>query len=855
MIGRMAHLARLLRSKRGARVIGLAAIVLVTGLAATGVSTAYRQARRHLDTRFIEATRNATRAVITSHADFSRFVVERNVMRPEVTGVIHEALRTGDYESARRELLARSGDLYDAVYEHRFRQLHFHLPDGRSLLRFHAREKWGDPLFGIRESVRIANVERRPVEGFEEGRIYNGYRFVYPLSFEDRHVGSVELSISFETVASALRSEFDRPGEFIVRRSVIDATLFEDERHRYVESPLAPEYLADAATVPDEPPSWYERVRDAVGAEVSNERLARGMSFAQPVRVGGEHYVAVYMDVRNLLDEHVGFFVTYEPSAEYRTIVREAVERTVLLAAVLGAAVAIAALFDRSRRLADEANRAKSTFLANVSHEIRTPMGAVTGLIDDLADPALDEPTRAEHVRLLRSASEDLVEMVNSILEMSRIETGRVDLEDERFSVRDVVGDLVDSMRAADVAHGLDLRLVVGDGVPDAVRGDASRFRQVVRNCLHNALKFTTEGGVTVDVNADPAPDDRAHLTITVTDTGVGIPESALPTIFDKFSRAQTPGPEGHTGSGLGLSIVKSIVELMGGTISLRSLEGVGTTVTVELDLPIAPVEEADPEPADSTDEEPAQAPVRTGTRVLLAEDDRIGRLVGVAMLEKHGMEVTVAKDGVEAYELGKAGGFDVILMDRLMPRMDGLEATRRLITWWDEHGVDRIPIIGLSGLTSAEDRAAALEAGMTGFAAKPIRPDEILAQLNRATSESPIDLSQTEGDIADPDELVGEILPIFLEQSRERLCAIDAALESRDAAAIHAQTHPLKTAARYLGAGALGRVAKDVDDRCRADTEPDWDEVASLVARIHREIDEIERWRDERVARATREG
>ena len=242
---------------------------------------------------------------------------------------------------------------------------------------------------------------------------------------------------------------------------------------------------------------------------------------------------------------------------------------------------------------------------------------------------------------------------------------------------------------------------------------------------------------------------------------------------------------------------------------------------------------------------------VNQQARVLLAEDDRIGRLVGVAMLEKHGMHVTVAKDGVEAVELGKAGSFDVILMDRLMPRMDGLEATRRLVAYWNEHRIDPTPIVGLSGLTSAEDRTASLEAGMTGFVVKPIRVDEVLEQLTRTTPQSPIDLSQTESDISDPDELVAEILPIFLSQSRERLEVIDAALTARDAAAIHAQTHPLKTAARYLGAGALQRSAKEVDDRCRADTDPEWDEVASLVAQLHREIDEIERWRDDRVSQS----
>lgn len=243
---------------------------------------------------------------------------------------------------------------------------------------------------------------------------------------------------------------------------------------------------------------------------------------------------------------------------------------------------------------------------------------------------------------------------------------------------------------------------------------------------------------------------------------------------------------------------------------------------------------------------------MRNATRVLLAEDDRIGRIVGVAMLEKHGMNVTVAVDGLEAFELAKDGGFDVILMDRLMPGMDGLEATRRLLGHWDAHGLERIPIIGLSAMTSEEDRAAALEAGMTGFAAKPIHVDEVLAQMGQtATSSpiesSPIDLSKTESDISDPDELVNDILPIFLEQSRERLRAIDTALGARDAAGIHAQTHPLKTAARYLGAVSLARAAKEVDDRCRGESDPDWDELTPLAGRLHRRIDEIARWRDDR--------
>jgi CheY-like chemotaxis protein len=247
----------------------------------------------------------------------------------------------------------------------------------------------------------------------------------------------------------------------------------------------------------------------------------------------------------------------------------------------------------------------------------------------------------------------------------------------------------------------------------------------------------------------------------------------------------------------------------------------------------------------------PEGASERPRLRVLLAEDDLINRHVAVVILGRQDMAVTPVADGTDAFEKGKTGEFDLILMDRMMPGMDGLEATRRLLAYWQAAGIDPVPIVGLSGLVSNEDREECVAAGMSGFVGKPVVADELLAELSRVSTPEPeaIDLKRTQSDLADPRELVDEVLPVFLGQTGDRLATIDAALEARDAPAIHAQTHPLKTAALYLGATSLSAVAKAVDDICRLPEEPDWATVEPLIAQLHHEVDRVAAWREQRAA------
>jgi hypothetical protein len=295
-----------------------------------------------------------------------------------------------------------------------------------------------------------------------------------------------------------------------------------------------------------------------------------------------------------------------------------------------------------------------------------------------------------------------------------------------------------------------------------------------------------------------------------------------------------------YGGSGLGLSIVKTLVDMMGGAVGIESMEGIGTRVDIDLSFRIAPAEacrEAAPDP----EEEPGSL------RVLLVDDDEMACRVGVALLEQRGLEITAARSGEEALELATHQRFDAVLMDRHMPHMDGLEATARLHAYWEAHALEPVPIIGLSGSVSRSEQEECFSAGMVGFVSKPIQLGELLAALGSATKMTPpLDVERARSALADTHELVSDILPIFLRQSEERLAEIERGLNTRNPHAIHAQTHPLKTAALYLGADRLSQIASAIDETCRSPEEPDWNRLAEQVGVLREEIGRIRSWRRE---------
>lgn len=380
-----------------------------------------------------------------------------------------------------------------------------------------------------------------------------------------------------------------------------------------------------------------------------------------------------------------------------------------------------------SKERAEAASQAKTDFLATMSHEIRTPLNVVTGLSDILIkSPLNDDQYRI--VETLRTNAQLLLRLINDLLDISRIEDNRIELETTAFRPADVLEDLK-MMFAQDIERkGLDFALTDNTrGV--SVRGDRTRLQQIVMNLISNALKFTARGEIELTGEAQTRG-DMVDLTIRVRDTGIGIPDAKRGQIFDKFTQADASITRRFGGSGLGLSIARALVDVMGGEISVESEEGRGSLFSVRLSLPAAmpaPVEdEHPPVPAPAPGERP---------RVLIVEDYAPNVMVATLMLEEMGYEADAAESGPEALERLEAVGayYHAILMDVQMHEMDGYETTRRIRELEQTRGF-RHQIIGVTAHALAGDRERCIEAGMDDYLSKPIQPG-LLSQKLRALS------------------------------------------------------------------------------------------------------------------------
>ncbi len=484
----------------------------------------------------------------------------------------------------------------------------------------------------------------------------------------------------------------------------------------------------------------------------------------------------------------------------------------------------------RARQAALQASRLKSEFLANMSHELRTPLNAIIGMATLMIEDERVEAQRTR-ARLIDSSGQQLLGMIDEILDFSKAEAGQLELEVRDFMVRDLIRDVAGAHSEPAAAKGLELACTIAAEVPDHLRGDPRRLRQVLAHLVGNAVKFTDAGRVAILATLLPGPMEAPTIRFEISDSGIGIHPDARSQLFLPFRQADGSTTRRHGGTGLGLAISKRLVEAMGGEITVSSEPGRGTTFTftARFGRPATALPPAIRRPGSGVEQ--AAAGAGPAPCVLVVDDNALNRKVVVAMLERLGYRHQEAGDGIEAVEACSRNAFDAVLMDCHMPQMDGFAATAWIRQ--REGTSRRTPIIALTASTAPGDRQRCLAAGMDDYLGKPARLRVLGATLAKWTlgvtapaseaagarsplglpTDHPLHTLEAPGQGA----TVVEIIDLFLRTAPLHLDALRQAHLEGNLAAVASRAHSLKGAALQLGVPAIADVCERIQGAARA--------------------------------------
>ena len=511
-----------------------------------------------------------------------------------------------------------------------------------------------------------------------------------------------------------------------------------------------------------------------------------------------------------------------------------------------------------ARDAAEAGTRARSEFLATMSHEIRTPMNGVVGMCDVLAETELNAE-QLVYARTLRESAEHLLQLINDVLDFSKLDADSLAIEQVAFDLRDLVEGSTRLLAATAKEKNLALSVAVAPDVPSRAVGDPARLRQVLFNLVGNGLKFTHKGGVAVTVGVDgrAAAPGRIALDFAIADTGIGIPADGIPLLFREFSQLDSSIARRFGGTGLGLAICRRLIGLMGGAISVQSEVGKGSTF--RFTIAVLPESAVGTAAAGGGAAErdavaaPSQGPPTHQPRILLVEDNRTNQLVATKLLQSLGHRADLASNGIEAVEACSAREFDLVLMDVMMPEMDGLAATRAIRAL--DGACGRPLIVALTANAMKQDIDMCLAAGMDGYLAKPVTRAGLRDALARFGGVAPAPRSARPPgakagvaagfDASIYDELaeaIGEedtamLLDTFLADTPERIATMRASAKQGTNETVKREAHAIKSSAASLGFLHLSELARDLE---RDAVGLNWPSLDARIDEVERSLDDV---------------